>query len=351
MRSSLLPALLIALHALAIAAPARAEPMRTIVRLAPAPGEDGDELWARVRGQTSDLDVVLIRVDDDGEPALTHQLQAASRLAVAHDARAVVWLRPLPGQPGVVVYVAEPDADRVFVRHVPQREPGLAARSATAEAAALVVRSALRALAAGTPIGVPARSLVAEQAPGPPSSPMSSPLGLRWHLAAHWQAAADGAQRLGHHGAALRVGLGRGAWQVHATVATHPAATLADDRARLRVARHGAGLGLAWLQDAAALRLGAALDVSALLYTRTTAAAAPGVVAAAPAYLPALAISPGVHVRVPLGMRALSLELAVAADVLVGAPEFVYRRAGATEVHTRLWPVQPRASLGLIWLL
>jgi hypothetical protein len=347
MRSSLLPALLIAVHALAIAAPAHAEPMRTIVRLAPAPGEDGDELWARMRGQTSDLDVVLIRVDDDGEPALTHQLQAASRLAVAHDVRAVVWLRPLPAQPGVAVYVAEPDADRVFVRHVPQREPGLAARSATAEAAALVVRSALRALAAGTPIGVPARSLVAEQAP----APSASPTGLRWHLAAHWQAAADGAQRLGHHGAALRVGLGRGAWQVHAAVATHPAATLVDDRARLRVARHGAGLGLVWLRDAAALRLGAALDVSALLYTRTTAPAVPGVVAAAPAYLPALAISPGVHVRVPLGARALVLELAVAADVLVGAPEFVYQRAGATELHTRLWPVQPRASLGLLWLL
>lgn len=345
MRSSLLPALLIAVHALAIAAPARAEPMRTIVRLAPAPGEDGDELWERMRGQTSDLEVVLIRMDDDGEPALTHQLQAASRLAVAHDARAVIWLRPLPAQPGVIVYVAEPDADRVFVRHVPQREPGLAARSATAEATALVVRSALRALAAGAPIGVPTRSLViAEQAPRPPTA-------LRWHLAAHWQAAADGAQRLGHHGASVRAGLGRGTWQVHATVATHPAATLVDDRARLRVARHGAGLGLAWLGHAAALRLGAALDVGALLYTRTTTPVAPGVVAAAPAYLPALAISPGVHVRVPLGARALSLELAVAADVLVGAPEFVYRRAGAAERHTRLWPVQPRASLGLLWLL
>lgn len=228
---------------------------------------------------------------------------------------------------------------------MPQREPGLAARSATAEATALVVRSALRALAAGAPIGVPTRSLViAEEAPAP------SPA-LRWHLAAHWQAAADGAQRLGHHGASVRVGLGRGAWQVHATVATHPAATLVDERARLRVARHGAGLGLAWLGHAAALRLGAALDVGALLYTRTTTPVAPGVVAAAPAYLPALAISPGVHVRVPLGARALSLELAFAADVRVGAPEFVYRRACAAERHTRLWPVQPRASLGLLWLL
>lgn len=328
--------------------------MRTIVRLAPAPGTDGakgdegdedDEIWERMRGQTSDLDLVLIRMDDDGEPRLALQLQAASRLAVAHDARAVVWLRPMPAQPGLVVYVAEPDADRVFVRHVPQREPGLAARSATAEAAALVVRSALRALAAGTPIGVPARALViAEQATAP------SPA-LRWHLAAHWQAAADGARRLGHHGAALRVGLGRGAWQVHAAVATHPAVTLVDDRARLRVARHGAGLGVAWSRDAAALRLGVALDASALLYTRTTEPAAPGVVAAAPAYLPALAISPGVHVRVPLGARALSLELAIAADVVVGAPEFVYRRADATERHTRLRPVQPRASLGLRWQL
>jgi hypothetical protein len=344
MARSLLTALL-ALAAVLAAAPAGAEPMRTIVRLSDAPGQDSDELWARMHGQTSDLDVVMIRMADAGEPSLAQQIEAASRLARVYDVRAVVWLRPLPGQPGVAVYVAEPAAERVFVRQVPQREAGLAARSATAEAAALVVRSCLRALAAGTPIGVPAAELVraeqhAQTSPGERT---------RWLLAAHWQAAADGAQRLGHHGLAGRAGLHRGAWHVHATLATHPAVTLIDERARLVVARHGAGLGLGRSFSAGALRIDGTLDATATLYTRATEPVAPDVVAAAPGRILALAVTPGLRVRAPVGLPGLFLELGVAADVLLGAPEFVYQRAGASERHTRLWPVQPRASLGLAW--
>jgi hypothetical protein len=322
--------------------------MRTIVRLVDAPGHDSDELWSRMHGQVSDLDLVIIRMADQGEPALADQLQAASRLARAYDVRAVVWLRPLPDQPGLAVYVAEPAAERVFVRRVPQREAGLAARSATAEAAALVVRSSLRALAAGTPIGVPAAELVrAEQraqASPPPPRPRTP-----WLLAVHWQAAADGAARLGHHGLAARVGLDRGAWHVHATVATHPAVTLVDDRARLRVARHGAGLGLARRWQAGALRIDAGLDATAILYTRATEPVTPDVVATAPGRIPALALSPGLRLRLPAGLPGLFIELGATADVLLGAPEFVYQRDGVSEPHTRLWPVQPRASLGLAW--
>jgi hypothetical protein len=344
MARSLLPALL-ALAAVLAAAPASAEPMRAIVRLVDAPGSDSDELWSRMHGQTSDLEVVIIRMADQGELSLADQIQAASRLARAYDVRAVVWLRPLPDQPGVAVYVAEPAAERVFVRHVPQREPGLAARSATAEAAALVVRSSLRALAQGTPIGVPAAALVrAEQ-----RAQTSPDERTRWLLAVHWQAAADGAQRLGHHGVAGRAGLDLGAWHVHATVATHPAVTLIDERARLVVARHGAGLGLARRWRAGALRIDAGLDVAAILYTRATEPVTPDVVAAAPGRIPALAFAPGLRLRVPAGLPGLFLELGAAADVLLGAPEFVYQRAGASERHTRLRPVQPRASLGLAW--
>lgn len=144
---------------LSAAAPARAEaPMRAVVRVP----EAEPALWARVRGQSSDLDVTLTRVRDAGEPALADQLEVAARLARAHQARVVVWFRPLPGRRGVIVYVAEPGADTVFVRRLPQGKGSVAARSATAEAAALVVRSALRALAAGGRIGVASRQAVDE---------------------------------------------------------------------------------------------------------------------------------------------------------------------------------------------
>lgn len=314
-------------------------PMRTIVRIG---GPTGDEIWSRIRGQTIDLDVALVRVADAAEPALSGQLDAATRLARAHRARVVVWLRPLPDQPGLAVHVVEPAADRLFVRRVPQREPGLAARSATIEAAALVVRSALRALAAGTPIGVSARTLVAaeERAHAPPS---------RWHLAARWQAALDGARRAGHHGLAARVGFGRGSWQAHATLATHPRVTIADERAALRVARHDATVGMSWGWRAGGLRIAAALDAGVAVYTRATDPLDDGVAAAAPSLVPALCIRPGARVHLPVLAAGLFVELEAAADVLLGAPEFVYQRDGLLEPHTRLWPVQPRASLGLMW--
>ena len=344
MARSLLLALL-ALASVLIAAPAGAEPMRTIVRLVEAAGQDSDELWSRMHGQISDLDLVIIRMADRGEASLTEQLQAAARLARAYDVRAVVWLRPLPDQPGLAVYVAEPAAERVFVRHVPQREAGLAARSATAEAAALVVRSSLRALAAGTPIGVPAAELVRAEQRAQTSPRQRTP----WLLAVRWQATADGAQRPGHHGLAARAGLDRGAWHVHASVATHPAVTLVDDRARLRVARHGAGLGLARRWQIGALRLDLGLDATALLYTRATEPVAPDVVATAPGRIPALALGPGLRLRLPAGLPGLFIELGAGADALLGAPEFVYQRAGAGERHTRLRTVQPHAGLGLAW--
>lgn len=314
-------------------------PMRTIVRVG---GPAAGEIWSRIRGQTVDLDITLVRVADAGEPALSAQLDAASRLARAHQARVVVWLRPLPDQPGLAVHVVEPGADRLFVRRVPQGEPGLAARSATIEAAALVVRSALGALAAGTPIGVPARALVAEEE-------RAHPPPARWHLAARWQAALDGARRTGHHGLAARAGFGRGPWQVHASLATHPPVTIADQRAALRVGRHDATLGLSWGWSARGLRVAAVLDAGVAVYTRATDPLDDTVVAAAPARIPALCIRPGARVHLPVLAGGLFVEIEAAADVLLGAPEFVYEGDGGPELHTRLRPVQPRASLGLMW--
>lgn len=336
-----------------VAAAAPAAPgsaLRTLVRLraTPAQADSSEELWSRLRGQTNDLAVVLVRVDDTGEATLSEQLAAAETLAAAHQARVVVWLRPLPSGPGLLVHVAEPAADRLFVREVPQREAGPAARSATLEAAALVVRSALRALAAGTAIGVPAQALAAAQSPPPP------PPTHTWQLAAGAVGTWDGAPARGHLGAWTRLGWGTDTWRAHAQLDAHLPAEVADQRVRLTLNRFAAALGGSYSAAAGPLRAAATLDLGAVLFTRQSARLSDADTAletTAPARTAALLIRPGARLQVPLipHRPRLAFELALAAEALLGAPRFVYQDAEGTQLaHTALWPVQASARAGLV---
>jgi len=117
----------------------------------------------RARGQLADLAVELLEVATAGlEPALADQMQAARDLAAAHDAAVVVWLdwpAASADRAEAVVFVADPAASALLVREVyPEASPSDAGddgatatfsggpRSGVVEGAAIVIRTALRAV-------------------------------------------------------------------------------------------------------------------------------------------------------------------------------------------------------------
>lgn len=335
LRSILLLTVILAL----MPAHARADgPLRAVIRI---DGAANQELWSRIAGQTVDLDAELIAVHGAVEAGLDAELDAACALADEHDARVVVWFRQLPGQ-SLIVYVAEPRADTVFVRSMGNDgERGPAVRSATLEAAALVVRSALRALAAGGTIGITTAQVRAEEEP---------PL-LRWHMGVGAQVVGDGASQGGHYGLAARVGASRGQLRVHAELSSYPAITSSDALTSISVARHGAGLAAGYVTSADARRgpvLAIELGAGALLYQRSTVAFSPDVVPREPASSYAVVISPGARMLLPLGRRGHMLEAVLAADVVLGAPHFGYQENDRFVLRNALWPLQPRLGIGLV---
>jgi hypothetical protein len=104
-------------------------------------------LLDRIQGQISDLpwSIVLVEPKRDAEPDLMgrarHLAEVTGVLVVVH----VVSRR----DGGLDLYLADPEHARIFRRRIPGSGSGRANRSATVEAAALVVRSTLRALAEG----------------------------------------------------------------------------------------------------------------------------------------------------------------------------------------------------------
>lgn len=113
-----------------------------IVRPAP-------ELEARVRGQTSDLDLDIEFIDDAGLPAdVPRRLERAESLEHERGSIALVWFDARPDR--LLVYVAA--KGRLLVRDL----PNIGSSSAVLESAAVIIRSALRAIAAGGVIGVEA---------------------------------------------------------------------------------------------------------------------------------------------------------------------------------------------------
>jgi hypothetical protein len=140
-----------------------------VVRIA---DPDDRPLLERVRGQTNDLDVTLLTDSETPlESSLGAQLESARALAESYQARVVVWF--VRDERALTVFVSEPKAGRVLVRRL-ERSSEQLAYSAQHEAAALVVRTAMRALAHGGEIGV-AEKEIAPPPPAPPPTPPPPP--------------------------------------------------------------------------------------------------------------------------------------------------------------------------------
>src|SRR3954467_1106237 len=189
----------------------------------------------RLRGQLADLDGVTVTVDDGAvEPTLEGQLAAAERVG----ARVVVGFTPRGKT--LAVAIATPQDHRLFVREIPQ-----SSESATAEAAAITVRTAVRAIALGGTIGVevaPAAAVVVTPEPPPRAPRVEASTTIAAALG--WQLAFDGGADRGAHALAQRTTVARGAWAGWLSLALGaPLAWKAGSGLALEVSRSGAIAG------------------------------------------------------------------------------------------------------------
>ena len=327
---------------------------------------EDEELVGRVRGQLSDLPVVLrVRPAPAPGPSAEEQWRSAEALAAQEQARVVLWFdRPVDG---LSIHLADLSTQRLLVRTVPlDARQGRKGRSAAAEAAALVVRSALGALLEGVAVGTPIAETVQPpprpfRALTPPVSatplvfsepPSLSPPRLAatpgpWTLGVGWQAALDGYSPAGQQGVQLGLGWERGALRARGRLLASLPAHRADAYTQVSVSRHAVGAGVeATVLSTPHWRLGAGAGAGVTGFLRSTAALV-SEVTASPAHL---SVAP--YVGPELSTRWLggpvALEASLALDVLAGVPTFVYQQEGELLVRDRLWVLQPRLGLAML---
>lgn len=330
--------------------------LRAVVRLTgpvPSPaGSDDQALIERLQGQTVDLDVVLIPEPGQPlEPTLRAQLQAASELAQRHTARAVVWMRTGPSGRRTV-YVAEPAASRVFARPLRGVGSDATARSAALEEFAVVVRSALRALAQGDSIGIANAVAEAEEPPPqPPPPPPPPPTQIGLLLGLGWQLALDGAGSFGQTGPILRGGLSRGRFTFALTLAAAIPAGLTDAFSTVRLSRHSAAaLASFALVSTPRWRLELGAQVGLALFYRSTEAVQAGYTPTPGHVTPAFLGGPALDILArPVRSWRLWLALELGADALAGAPELGYQAGAAFVSRNQLWPVAPRFAVAALF--
>ena len=357
--------LLVATLALATAAPraaaAKATP-RAVVRV---DSPDDAALLRRLRGQASDLGVDLFVEPGPLEPRLAAQLTSAAALAQARGALAVVWFLHA-GPREVVVLVDVPASGRVLVRRVAAEGRRATDRSAMLEATAVIVRGALRALAAGGRIGIAAEAAVrqledrepppAAVAPPPPTprpavAPPARRTQLGWRTAVGWQVAADGASPVGQHGLAARVALERGRAILEFAAWAGIPSRLDDGQTTVELTRHAGGLAAGWVVARGAhLRLVLGAWLGAAAYFRSTAVNVSGLAATPARVTAAFVVGPEARLQWSrrVGKGAIGLELVAGGDAVAGVPELVYQQGTTAVPRSRLWPVQPRGGLNLI---
>lgn len=207
---------------LLLVSPARADTLRGLFRVT---GPDDRALLERVRGQASDLAVTLeVEETPDLPPNLRDQLAEAQTLAAGHEARVVIWARRTAEF--VEIVVADLALDRVLVRALADASSA-DERSARDEAAALVVRSALKASLAGVALGSSPKELLPvaepapvvdtpkEPAPVPPEpAPRPTPRKERWLAALGGLAGGDGVGGAGRYAVSARVGWFGSRWEL-----------------------------------------------------------------------------------------------------------------------------------------
>lgn len=319
-------------------------------------------LLDRVEGQVADLEATLER-DTTSMPAspLPVQLVTARRLARTHTADVVVWFVRDRGD--IIVHVTDTGGDRVLVRRI-EGGSGTMAESAAIEAAAVVVRTAVRGLAAGGEIGVVVEKELPPDPPdpiGPPrprDTPPSEDLGsvrpLRPSATVSWSSVLDGESDTGHHGVSARLGVAGGPWRFAVALTHRPAATLSSPMATIDFERQTVGIALgvdvaggAQLRRAARWRVNTEVALAMTRFDRTTTATGATIEPTADRATWTPTATPAVRVSRRIA-RGAWLELALGADLVARAPEFGIATPTGFATIGRLWPVEPHAALGVV---
>jgi hypothetical protein len=329
-------------------------------------------LAQRVRGQVSDLPIRLIETEEPGaEAPMSQQLDVADSIARQQGARVVVWFAPLDPRaprPGLLVVVAEAARGRVLVRRVESEAARPAAGgpadfdSATLEAAALIVRTALRGLAEGAVIGLDRSEVTgpaAKPAPLPPllrpatvmvvPRPLPPTAPARWIAAVGWHADYDG-QAI-QQGLTGHVGYAIGRWAAGLLVAPSLGVELADRWATLHLGRHAFGaFGQLLAVETTQAALGFSVSAGAILFQRSTSLPAPNVAPTASALNPVFFAGLRAHAGwfPPWLGGSIGVWIDAGAEVVPGAPTLGYDVGGQFVPSRSLWRVQPGGAAGVI---
>ena len=330
--------------AIALSLPASlAEAQDRLLAVVLVTGEEDRELAGRVEGQTSDLDVLLVIERRAGVSGAAPELGEAAFIASQHGARVVIWFER--DTRSWLVHIAEPGGEREFVRRVAAQ--GDLASSATAEGVGLVVRSALRALAAGGTIGVADPTPRVVRAPLLVTRPSR-----RGFAAVGWRGVTAGGPTI-HHGVAARAGLATGRWHGELTTGFHPAVAIDEQAATIELERwtfavgFGVELGASPAAEDVGWRTGFALDAGLTRFSRATTVAADSLMPTPPESIWSPTASGRARLARRVGGRAW-LELSVGAELLIRAPEFGVASGGSFAVHTRLRLIEPFGALALV---
>jgi hypothetical protein len=331
--------------------------VRTVVAL-------DDAFYERTVGQVSDLPVTVERAPSPSlEPSLAARLEEASALAVRRDATLIVWLeypREAPATPTVVI--AMPSRGRVLVRPIASNT-ATTSTSATLEAGSLVVRSALLALEAGAPLGVPTGELTRDETPTPeaarpaPLTPVRPPVlalpprasrfpePLSWHpfVGVGWQLSIDGRSPAGARAGVVEAGIGRDALFVLARGSLGLPSRSHDALVSLEVERHSAEAFVGWrlaVSDGAVLEGLAGAGI--VVYRRAAFRRDPSFTPSAPTTHRTAAGS--LELRIawsPANDSPFRLGLSAGGDILVSPTSFSYATSEGASAR-RAWFIEPR---------
>ena len=297
----------------------------------------------RLRGQLADLDIALTIEDAAPEPTLEAQLASAEQLASERGVRVVVWF--VPHGRALEVAIATPAEHRLFVREIPP-----ATESTMAEAAAIAVRSALRAIAAGGTIGIElpaaAPATPPAEAPHEPAVPATVTPAPSFALAASLgaQLTLDGGASHGADALVQKTSLARGPWAASLALELGvPGTWRPTPDTTLDVSRSGA---LVEIERRIAGGLGAGLGAGALLYHRSTTTAPSGLSATPSASTAAFAATAELAWHAHLAHR-IGIVVAAGVDVVAHAPAASLSRNGMIEVAGTISAVQPHASVAM----
>jgi len=296
--------------------------LRVVLRIAAPADED---ILDRARGQTSDLGVVLVPVDGPLDANLDAQRTAARRLAGTHAADIVAWVAR-PGDAPPVLYAVRPASGGFVTRAVEPPAGRALEASASAETAALVLRSSILALTSTAPRSRSAVTLIA---------------------AVGAQVVGDGVSQGGQIGATLTVGVDVGWLELAIGGAFGPERTVTDTLTDLHVARHALSLSAAVTGGSRRLRGSIGLAGGLLFFTRSTTVRATDLQATDPATTVAAFVGPQATVAIRPTSAPVWLTLTLAGDWSPGAPTFGYRSGGDTVTLHDLWTVEPRVGLAV----